>query len=328
MTMAPVRRRIAARHDDALRVVLTNRRPLRFVGGANPAADMPGHVRAASALRRAGSRLVIVQDDVNAIAVLEPADGSVQPLLLPSGGSGERVFDDLRGNKACKLDLEACAALPDGRLVALGSGSSARREHVVVVEAGLGAASVVDATPLYAVLRTHSRASGAELNIEGACVDGDRLWLVQRGHGKRPDSCWNALIALDLEQFLQWLHRGAAVPQVVALTTVDLQTTPDGIPFGFTDATRAHDGRLAFLACAEDSADVRTDGPILGCRFGLIDARSGEAVMADVIEADGRPTELKLEGIEARPGRTDAYDVVADMDRPADPAVLAELLVS
>jgi hypothetical protein len=96
-----------------------------------------------------------------------------------------------------------------------------------------------------------------------------------------------------------------------------------GVPYGFTDATLCDDGSLAFLACAEDSADVRSDGPVLGCRFGWLDADG--ARLADVIEPDGRPTTLKLEGIEARPGVATIFDVVADMDRPDEPALLLEL---
>ena len=85
------------------------------------------------------------------------------------------------------------------------------------------------------------------------------------------------------------------------------------------------DGRIAFLACAEESADVRSDGPILGCRFGWLDETGAQ--VADVIESDGRATLLKLEGIEPRPGSSTVFDVVADMDRPDHPAWLAELRV-
>jgi hypothetical protein len=60
-----------------------------------------------------------------------PSDrtGAFRPLLLPQGEGGRRQFDDRLGNKAAKLDLEAGVVLPDGRFVALGSGSTARREH-------------------------------------------------------------------------------------------------------------------------------------------------------------------------------------------------------
>ena len=67
---------------------------------------------------------MILQDDVSALAVLDPGTGSTQPILLPAGPDGARVFDDARGNKKFKMDLEACVVLPDERLVAFGSGSS------------------------------------------------------------------------------------------------------------------------------------------------------------------------------------------------------------
>jgi len=327
MNSSPACSSLVARHSADLRAVIVNGRPLLFAGGANPSTDLPGHVRAASALRRAGTRLLIVQDDVNAMALLELEHGCVQPLLLPTGHGGKRVFDDLRGSKAHKLDLEACAVLPDGRLVAFGSGSSERRERVVVIDAGFGEPRVLDASPLYSCLRALAAARSAELNIEGALVQEDRLWLVQRGHGRRPAARWNALIALDLGTFLHGLEGSASVPRVLFVVEVDAGASPSGVPFGFTDATVAHDGRVAFLACAEDSTSVRTDGSVLGCRFGLIDVAAADAIVTDVRESDGRPTMLKLEGIEARLDRGDRYDVVADMDLPAEPALLAELQV-
>ena len=58
-----------------------------------------------------------MQDDTLALAILDAAAGSIEPILLPDGPDGARAFDDLRGNKAFKLDLEACIALPDGREV-------------------------------------------------------------------------------------------------------------------------------------------------------------------------------------------------------------------
>lgn len=105
----------------------------------------------------------------------------------------------------------------------------------------------------------------------------------------------------------------------------DLGVAPGGTRFGFTDATVLPDGRLAFVACAEASPDTYRDGEVLGCRFGIVD--DGHVRACDVLEGSGAPTRLKLEGIEARsaPG---VFDVVADLDRPHEPALLAELQVT
>ncbi|HEX6570517.1 MAG TPA: hypothetical protein VF055_00750, partial [Steroidobacteraceae bacterium] len=264
--------------------------------------------------------------------VLDAAAGSIEPILLPHSPDGARVFDDLRGNKAFKLDLEACVALPDGRLVALGSGSSPRRERIVVLAAPVGLTgdsrlAMVDASDWYAEMRSHAEAQGAELNVEGAVIQGARLRVVQRGHGKRPTTHWNALLDFTLDDFLDWLDRRGATPRACALLEVRLGASRDGVPFGFTDAAVTQDGSLAFLACAEDSADVRSDGPVLGCRFGWIDPDDASVLVTDVLEPDRRPTMLKLEGLEARLEDPHAFDVVADMDRPEEPAVHAELRV-
>jgi hypothetical protein len=318
-----------------LRAMLGVPRPLHYDRGDDAATnDLPPYVRAASAIRRRGARLVVVQDDTLALAVVDPAAGSIEPVLLPYGPDGARVFDDLRGNKAFKLDLEACVALPDGRLVALGSGSSPRRERIVVLAAPAAGSigdtcvpTIVDASDWYAELRSHAEAHGAELNVEGVVIHGARVRVVQRGHGKRPDTHWNAMLDYPLEAFLDWLDRRGATPRACALLEVRIGASRDGIPFGFTDAAVLPDGSLAFLACAEDSIDVRSDGPVVGCRFGWIDPDDLGVLVTDVLGPDGRPTMLKLEGIEARLDDPRAFDVVADMDRPEEPAVHAELRV-
>jgi hypothetical protein len=99
-----------------------------------------------------------------------------------------------------------------------------------------------------------------------------------------------------------------------------------GLPLGFTDAAVDADGRIAFLACGEDSEDARSDGPVLTCRFGWLDEDGLR--MTEVLGFDGRPTHLKLEGLEPRLAEHGCYDVVADMDLPEEPAMLLELRVS
>jgi hypothetical protein len=106
---------------------------------------LPAHVRAASAIRRQGSRLVVVQDDVNAFAALDVRTGIVQPILLPAGLDGSRVYDDRRGNKAAKLDLEASVVVPHHSLrgfqrITLAPDESRR----VVFELGLRELSLID----------------------------------------------------------------------------------------------------------------------------------------------------------------------------------------
>ncbi len=327
MTQAPELHTLHATLSSSLAATLGTPRPLLYDHGAHPLEDLPAHVRAASSIRLQGNRLVILQDDVNALAVLDPATGSTYPILLPAGPEGARVFDDERGNKKLKLDLEACIVLPDGRLVAFGSGSSPQREKIVMVAPGKGAmAQQWSGEDLYAGLRVHSGARGARLNIEGAVVQGGWLRLLQRGNGKRGFEPWNAILDVALDRFLGWLDGRHPFPPVRRIFEVHLGDL-DGVPFGFTDAAVTDDGRVAFLACAEDTEDALIDGPVMGCRFGWLDAENQVVVMTPVVESDGQPTRLKLEGIEVRTGGGTVFDVVADMDRGDVPAQIVELVV-
>lgn len=325
MSTRPPIRRLVAEQTESAQAVLASGRPLHYTAVPDPRDGLQGHVRAASALRRRGSRLVVVQDDVHALALLDP-DGRVEPLLLPAGPGGRRTFDEAGGTKHLKMDLEACVLLPDQRLVAFASGSTPRREHVVV----LSPASLVQVLPagmLYAELRRWTDAMAVELNVEGAVLQGARIRLLQRGNGTRGGTrreAGSAVLDLALDDVLAWLQGDGAAPVVTGILRVDLGEK-DGVPYGFTDGAITDDGRLAFLCCAEDSADVRSDGPVLGCRFGWLD-EDGVSVI-EVVGPDARPTAQKLEGIESRSGQAGTFDVVADMDRADQPSWLYELHV-
>jgi hypothetical protein len=320
----------SARLDLSMSAVLGDLVPLRYTDGEDRKNDQPGHVRAASAVRRWQGRLVLVQDDVNVLA-LRDAEGRVHPRLLPWGEGQRRVFDDALGNKPAKLDLEAGLVLPDGRLVALGSGSTPRRDRVVVAWPD-GRVELRDATPLYTALRSHTDFSGSELNIEGATVVGDRVWLFQRGNGAPMATAQpvDATGQLELAAFVAWLDGRAPLPPLCDVVQYDLGRV-EGVRLGFTDAATLPDGRVAFLAVAEASPDAVRDGEVVACRLGVIDGE--DVCTCDVTDARGTAVRWKLEGLE--PDETAGSDggplrlvVVADMDRPQEPAMLGGLHVA
>jgi hypothetical protein len=313
------RAHLAARFDPARPALLSELVPLHY---AHPVDGLPPHVRAASAVRRFRNRLVVVQDDVNALAVVE-GGGAVRAVLLPSHESGTRVFDDLLGNKHLKLDLEACVILPGGRLVAFGSGSTPAREQLVVWS-GNEPPRVVEARTFYSGVREAVTHGGARLNVEGAVVSGERLLVFHRANdpGDAVATPFNAIASFDASEFARWLDYRGPEPRATAVMTVDLDGVR-GVPFGFTDAVALDDERIVVLACAEDSASALTDGAVLGCRVGLLD--DAGLVMADVHDAAGNPTLLKLEGIERRAGSSTDFDVAVDVDRASAPAMLGRL---
>jgi hypothetical protein len=306
--------------DRELRVVLRDLTPLEYDDGGSESDDRPRNVRAASAVRRQDARLVIVQDDANVLG-LHGDDRRTRALLLPRGAGERRCFDDARGNKADKMDLEACVVLPDSRVVAFGSGSTARRRQLVIAEAD-GAVRVVDATAFYAALEHRIEFAGSELNLEGAIVLGDVLRLFQRGNGEEKNGlrAINATGDVSLVEFVRFLDAGGPAPLLHSIVEYELGSSGSA-RYGFTDATVLGDGRVGFVACAEDSPDVTRDGAVSGCRFGLIEG--AHVRVTDVVDPAGDPVSLKLEGIEAR-GDGD-FDVVADVDDPSQPALLGRL---
>jgi hypothetical protein len=307
------------------RAVLRNLSPLNFAEGGNPEADYPEYVRAASVVRRWGARLVVVQDDVNVLALGDDT-GAFRPQLLPWGEGRRRRFDDDLGNKATKLDLEAGLVLPDGRFVALGSGSSSRRERIVVAWPD-GRVALREAGELYARLRATTEFAGAELNLEGAVAVGERLRLFQRGNGAPTDDnpTISATADFALADWVRWLDGQGVLPPPLAVVQYDLGTLA-GVPLGFTDAAALPLKEVVFLAVAEDSANAVQDGAVLGCRVGLIQDET--AWIWDIENEQGEPLRLKLEGIEPLDevdGRPLRFTVVADMDRPDQPALIGTL---
>lgn len=308
-----------ARLDDSLRFVIRSRRPLRYDEGADPGLDRPAHVRAGSSVAWLGGRLAVVQDDASFVAIV--GDGTCRSIALPAGEGGKRQFDERRGNKKDKLDLEASVVL-DGVLFAFGSGSAAGRDRVVRLTEG-GALRVSAAPRLYAALRDRTDFSGSELNVEGALAIGGDLLLFNRGNGAAARGLHpvDATVRVTVAELVRYLddEASAPLPALGEVTAYDL-----GSAFGsrltFTDATHAF-GRSLYLAAAEDSPDATRDGPVAGVAIGVLDA--SEPRYALVEDEAGAPLRDKLEGLTA--GSETTLFAVVDKDDPDVPSELVEI---
>jgi hypothetical protein len=318
--------------DPALEARIVERRALYYRDGAQPAADRPAHVRAGSSLARVPAGIAVVQDDANFVAVVDIATGTAAAIELPRGRDGARQFDDLRGNKRWKLDLEACFAVETGadtRLIVLGSGSSPRRERIVVIDwtaAGAVRVTCPDGRAWFAGLRQAWAEVGASINIEGAVVLGNRIRLLSRGTG-RPQGgkrAINSTCDIDRSALLAYLAEPLAQPPPSALNVWRYELGfIDEVALGFTDATPWRDTWL-YAATAEDTADAVDDGRVAGSVIGVVDPE-GDSRWTVVTLADGRRLTGKIEGIAADPRDGDRLLAVLDADDPALPSVLCTL---
>lgn len=232
----------------------------------------------------------------------------------------DRLPAEPAARKRLKPDFESIAVLPDDRLFVLGSGSTPARRRGVVVDLRSRIVQGVDLTPLFRALETEF----AELNVEGAVVYGDGLFLAQRGNGTRAadsratiERGRNALIRLDLGRVLESMKRsGIGAEAIEAIVPVELPRL-EGVPLGLTDL--ASDGTdIYFAAAAEDSASTYHDGACLGSVLGRL---SLDGEVAALWPLAGRE---KIEGLVVR--RSDGMSVDAWLvSDPDDREVSAKL---
>ena len=336
-------REVPALVDDRLGARIVRRSRMRYAGGADPAFDRPGHVRAASGIAWLGDRLAVIQDDAGFVALVDPATGVAEPVALPRGAGGARQFDEARGNKLAKLDLEALVRVPveDRALfVAFGSGSLAPRETIVLVSFpsdGAGAVrraevTVCPAPGLYAALRSASGFAGSDMNVEGAVYGAGAVRLFGRGNGAmvgfaRP---LNASCDIDWAQLQSHLDSPLTTfpPRPTHIIQYDLGSL-DGVAFGFTDATIGRDGMVLYAAAAESSPDARRDGEVRGSALGIICGwRAASARWTLVRDEQGRVFTGKIEGIATDPQDERRVLAVVDSDDHSEPSEILDLALT
>jgi hypothetical protein len=231
---------------------------LRFADGSP--------VRAASAVAPFGNGYLVVQDDATHGAWFDRGSATAVRLLPPVAGLD--VFEEARGTKHLKPDLEAACQVTAGRapaLLMLGSGSSPARMRAVLLrlERGEPSVTVSDLAPLYAALGEALAVEPDHLNMEGACVVGPTLRWWHRGLPSA--GLPSGSVDLDLSEVLA-ATLGRVPSSAVAVGNprhYELGATR-GVGLAVTDAVALPDGSVLASAAAEDSPNPRDDGPVVG----------------------------------------------------------------
>lgn len=275
------------------------------------------HLSAASGLVQLGQRLFVVADDEHHLAMFHQCNR--EPGRLVALFDGELPLRH-KARKAAKPDCETLLVLPEfagcphGALLAMGSGSRPTRQRgaLLALDAAgeiQGAARTVDLAPLLAPLHELM----ADLNIEGAFVQGDSLCLLQRGNGA---SAINARIDLNWHAVQRWLAQAGPAPKPAAITRFALGTM-NGVALSFTDGAALPGGDWLFSAAAEDTANVYDDGRCAGSAIGRVDAGGTIRWMEHL------SLNCKVEGITAcAAGNTVELLLVTDADDRRQPALL------
>jgi hypothetical protein len=265
----------------------------------------PAHLSAASGLVRLGERLYVVADDEPAIAVFDPGR---RPLAGDLVALDETPLPaDHAERKAAKPDLESLCLLPDGVLFTLGSGATEQRERAWLFRPDDREGEEVSLAELYATLR----AELADLNIEGAAVARERLWLAQRGNGRDGE---NALVELDLAAALSDLRERRTIDPAVVMSINRYELgEAEGVALSFSDLCPLPDGRLLFCVVAEAGESTYLDGECVGAGLGVLH-RGGVQALRRLAEPH------KIEGVSVASGAD--LLLVADGDDPRRAAPL------
>jgi hypothetical protein len=345
-----------ARRDAKMRARIVGERALLYGRVEGAAGAHPQHVRAGSGIAWSGDRMVVIQEDANYVALIDPAKvlpvaapGSAQPEPRSDGEAvvGMRLKSPAAGKGAApaRPHLEAVLTARDWRgelILAFGSGTRPERRYVARLRLGGGDTelSVFEARKLYAALEEHPTLATTTLNIEGAAflpkgLDGrDAVRLFHRANGKprpgveQPSSalpgertpCGSVDVRLDA--LAAYLDRCRRDPNATLGTDLenprryDLDDV-DGVPLTFTDAAMMADGRIVYVAAAEVCTDAGQDGETQGIALGVIEA-DGSLRYTRVVERDGQETTRKADGLAvAGPGRVFLVVDPEDDERPS-----------
>jgi hypothetical protein len=310
--------RRVARAEDLPPLELRHVRTLELLDPPGPGAC--AHIAAASGVARRGEYVYVVGDDLLFLGVFDASSNRPGRLRRVLPGDPPRDPDE---RKEAKPDLEVLTVLPPfeshpyGALLGLGSGSTAKRDRGfawgLAADGSLdGEPLQLDLAPLYSLLRENLEA----LNVEGAAVMGDELWLLQRGNSAEGA---NLVVSLELSEVLDSLLRDhtLAAPELRGMLAFDLGELR-GTTLTFSDASPLSGDLLVFTASAEDSPGTYEDGAILGSVVGTID-RDGEVRRLRTIDRAH-----KVEGVHAvLDSEVVTMTFVCDQD---DPNVASPLL--
>jgi hypothetical protein len=276
-------------------------------------------VRAASAIAPYADGWLVGQDDATHACWWR--DGVGTPVRVVPAVDGHEVFSEATGTKELKPDLEAAVAV-DGGVLMLGSGSTAARMRGAWLVPG-DDVLVGDISDVYARVAVLLEVPPDALNLEGACVVGDRVRWFQRGLPAA--GVPTASVDVDLRSLLDAVTGSGPASQVdVGGVRRYVLESPEGLALATTDAVTLPDGRILVSAAAEDSPNTYDDGPVLGSALALLDDDVTVATVS-LPEPDGRIA--KVEGLAVvewgdRGGRLLA---TVDADDPEVPSAVLTL---
>lgn len=166
--------------------------------------------------------------------------------------------------KKDKPDLEAIALLGKD-LYLFGSGSTESRNRLFKYNLKSGKIITKDITDIYSKIKREYRIADDELNVEGVILNGESIYIFQRGNGKMGK---NGIIYVN----------DSGENSTFEFIPFDLPKI-NNVSATFTDSILV-DGIIYFLATAEDTTSTYLDGEVIGSIIGTIDLKTMKLIDA------------------------------------------------
>jgi hypothetical protein len=234
------------------------------------------------------------------------------------------TFSAAAGTKMLKPDFEAATAVTiDGSegVLILGSGSSGARTRasLIVADEDGPRFRVAELAAIYHDVAAAMGLRTDQLNLEGACVIGDRLRWFQRANvaAGAPTMC----LDLSLAGLLAATGGSANRTDIGRVRHYDLGHIQQ-VALAVTDAVALPQGRMLVSAAAEDTSNAIDDGQVIGSALALLD---DEQVIATVTIPPGPAGPYKIEGLALTERTADGVRLLAVTDAD-DPTAASQVL--
>jgi len=226
------------------------------------------HLSATSGLQFDGENFLAIADDELFLGILKYNKETRhleigRPLnLFPTRSALPKNENE---RKKIKPDLESLVYLGSQLYLAIPSGSTENRNIGVLIDLHAMSVQEVNFTPLYKEIK---RNYFSELNIEGAALYEDTLFILQRGNGSTGT---NGLIQLNYPLFLQQIKNNGTINRKVINKAQEIFLGKfKKVQLSFSDLFITEDGNMFFLATAEDNKSTYTDGEFKGSVLGML----------------------------------------------------------
>lgn len=168
-----------------------------------------------------------------------------------------------------KPDFEAITHFEDTIFI-FGSGSTEKRNKLIQLNTRKKEIYTDDLNDLYTVMQNFGQIKPEDFNIEGAIYTGEEWYLLNRGNGKSSKNTLFTIEGKNLINEFKMIANHYKLPKL------------KGVRSSFTDAV-VLDGKIYFLATAEDTDSTYKDGEILGSLIGCIDTKTMKIIFTKKI---------------------------------------------